>query len=140
MAFPGRDYAPFSRHDRAAHVRNDAHPYNIYLTGFRLDPYEYFVVVNSPGKGGVITDVITAAARNPLRQDLADGIRRNKDINQLFHLVATLPTQTIFPPTRLRAFDPNPLIAKRITNANGMAEYPHPVWMAPLWTHSGITT
>ncbi len=107
-----------------AHVRNDAHPYNIYLTGFRLDPYEYFVVVNSPGKGGVVTDVITAAARNPLRQDLADEIRRNKDINQLFHLVADFTNSHYFSADTVAGIDPN--TGKQKTNANGMAEYPSP--------------
>lgn len=103
-----------------AHVRNDAHPYNMYLSGFRLDPYEYFIVVNSPGKG----DVITPASRNPLRTDLADKIRNNKDIYALFHLVADHTNTNYFSADTVAGVDPN--TGKRITNANGMAEYPSP--------------
>jgi hypothetical protein len=103
-----------------AHVRNDAHPWDINISGFKLDPYEYFIVINSPGKG----DVITQLSQGSADFSFLEEARQKMDIAGLFKKTAAFTNENFFSADTVSGIDPN--TGTRVTNGNRMPAYPSP--------------
>jgi hypothetical protein len=104
-----------------AHVRNDAHPAKMEVfTGYRADPYEYFMVDNSKTYG----DNVAWAAQHTITRQMDEAIDRQKNPMALFDFIARNTNSTFFSADTISGF--HPITKKWISNANGMPGYKNP--------------